>query len=213
MVEVIKGTTIPKEELSKRVKLKNPKLMSDYIDDGQSVILLTAHQCNWEWILLGSSAEFSFPLEPVYKPLSSPFFQQLMLDVRSRFGSKPIAMKDTMREIVRRKNTPSVFGLVADQAPMRHVEKQWEKFLNQDSAFYVGGAKIARSTKYPVLFMSMCRTRRGYYEIDIKKVAEPPYPINMGYITHKYAALLEESILENPADWLWSHNRWKYEKD
>jgi KDO2-lipid IV(A) lauroyltransferase len=55
--------------------------------------------------------------------------------------------------------------------------------------------------------------RRGYYEVDLQVIAEPPHAEGAGLeIAESYARLLEASIRAAPADWLWIHNKWKYPK-
>ena len=44
-----------------------------------------------------------------------------------------------------------------------------------------------------------------YLEPLAENVAELP----PGEVTRRYAARLEEVICEEPANWLWSHKRWK----
>ena len=36
---------------------------------GKPVLLLAAHQCNWEWMLLGLSTQLGVPVDAAYKPL------------------------------------------------------------------------------------------------------------------------------------------------
>lgn len=63
--------------------------------------------------------------------------------------------------------------------------------------------------QYPVLFFNTRRVKRGHYEVTIELLTEPPYTKGDTQVVEKYARKLEEAILENPANWLWSHDRWK----
>ena len=56
IVETLKAISISKQELVKRVKFKNLELMDQYYKDGISMIVLTIHQCNWEWLLISGTA-------------------------------------------------------------------------------------------------------------------------------------------------------------
>lgn len=56
----------------------------------------------------------------------------------------------------------------------------------------------------------MHRIRRGYYEITILPVTENPVEETDYVITRKHLSLLENDIRQQPANWLWSHRRWKY---
>ena len=57
----------------------------------------------------------------------------------------------------------------------------------------------------------MERVRRGYYDVRLDVIAEPPYGDDAGpMIAESYARRLEATIRAAPADWLWIHNKWKY---
>jgi KDO2-lipid IV(A) lauroyltransferase len=103
-------------------------------------------------------------------------------------------------------------GLVADQSPVKNAEKHWVKFLNQDTAFQKGADRLAKMTKYPVVFLGLRRVKRGYYEVSIEKIADPPYDKQSTQILDIYVQKSEQLIRENPSAWLWSHRRWKLKK-
>ena len=95
--------------------------MEKYTKDGkQSVILLTIHQGNWEWMLHGVTSAMNIPLDPVYKPLHNKTADKLIYDIRSQFGSRPLAMANSAKDILRRRREFRVFVMVADQSPTCH---------------------------------------------------------------------------------------------
>jgi len=63
----------------------------------------------------------------------------------------------------------------------------------------------------------VCRTvrrRRGHYEVEFRKLGEPPYEKDSDQrMLERYIGELEQMIREAPSDWLWSHNRWKYGRE
>ncbi len=213
MVEAVKAYRMSESEMQKRVKVLNPDVLASAIAQHSSAIVMTAHYCNWEWVLLGCAAHFPFSMNGIYKPLSNAQADQLMLRIRSRFDSQPVAMKMLMRFIVQQRDRPHAYGMVADQAPPRRDKKYWTHFLQQETAFFPGSEKLAKATQYPVLYVKMQRVKRGYYQISFQEIAQAPYEKEGFQITEKYVRLLEQHILEEPAYWLWSHNRWKYKQE
>jgi len=212
IIEALKSITIGEMELKKRVVIKGSEVIEQYFKNGQSVLVLSSHQFNWEWIPLASSLKLSMPMNPVYKRLSNSYFDRLMLNLRSRFGVNLIEMKETIAQIVSKRSSVNAFGLIADQTPLMDADKYWSKFLNQDTAFFIGSERIAHLTKYPVLFVGMKKVKRGYYEIRYEVLADPPYDKNEHHILDRYIEKAEKLIQERPAEWLWSHRRWKYKK-
>ena len=85
-------------------------------------------------------------------------------------------------------------------------------FLNQDTPFLPGPERIARKTNYPVFYFDVDRVKRGYYEITASLLHESPSETADTAITQSYANKLESIIQQKPANWLWSHRRWKKKK-
>ncbi len=212
MMESLKGMTISDREINRRVIITEKRAIEQYFERGQSVLILTTHQFNWEWLLFACCLQLSAPMNPVYKKLNNQYYDRLMMKTRSRFGSKPIEMQETLMEIMRRKKTLNGFGLVADQIPLANAEKYWTTFLNLDTAFFVGPEKIAQMTKYPVVFAGMRKLRRGHYEVYFRDIAESPYEKHSHEILDRYVVEAEKILREQPESWLWSHRRWKYKK-
>jgi len=218
-VELLWGWRASAEQLKERLVIDNPELVARFVAERRSVILLTAHVCNWEWLLPGGGAHFGIPIDAVYKPIRVPSLDAYMRDARSRFGGKPIPIKSFAFELLRRAGQPRAYGLVADQTPLKGMDKHWTRFLNQDTAFFVGAETIARFLEAPVVYVAMRRLKRGHYALHLHVLAEPPYDITDeagtetgAWIVEAYARKLEQEIRASPPDWLWVHNKWKYSK-
>jgi KDO2-lipid IV(A) lauroyltransferase len=212
IVEILKEISITKEEIIKRVKYVNPDELNPYFKDEKSIIVVTIHQGNWEWLLLAAGAYLDKPTDVLYTPLSNSYFDKIMIKARSRFGGYPIPVSKVTREIARRSKIPRMVALLADQTPTPNSDIYWSPFLNQETAFYKGPDVLARFTKYPVFYAKMTRIKRGYYEVKAIKLAEPPYNNDKTDILDKFINESEKTIRENPSNWLWSHRRWKRKK-
>ncbi|GAB3946268.1 lysophospholipid acyltransferase family protein [Spirosoma harenae] len=209
-VEIVKLPSLSPAEMLQRVRITNPELLKEYINNGQTVIGMTSHQGNWEW-LPGMLVLNGIPIDSIYKPLTNPFFEKLMVEVRSSFGAVPTPMNALPRQMVIRKHVPRMIGLMSDQMPNVPEQAYWTDFLHRDSPFYPGAERLARSRKMPVFYVDSVRLRRGYYEVTIIPIAEPPYTdLPLGAIMDRYRDLIEATIRKNPSDWLWSHKRWKH---
>ena len=213
LAETFWGFGASAEELAQRVAIENPEVIKRYITAKVPVVVLTAHVCNWEWLLPGTAAQFGIPIDAVYKPLRVASLDKFIRDTRSRFGGKPIPIQSFLFELMRRAGEARAYAMVADQTPPRNMDKYWTRFLNQDTAFFTGADKIARFLDAPVIYIAMRRVSKGHYSVRVHVLVEPPY----GYdddlqVVERYARRLELEIRANPADWLWVHNKWKYPK-
>src|SRR5690349_11130835 len=135
LVEVIKSATLKPEEIVSRVSIVNLDAARALLAQGKSVLLVAAHQCNWEWMLLGLSLELGYPLDAAYKPLVDSWAEREMKKVRSRFGCRLIPAKGLLADMLKRRDVVRAVAMVADQEPTTSERKHWTRFLNRDTAF------------------------------------------------------------------------------
>jgi KDO2-lipid IV(A) lauroyltransferase len=212
--EILKLGTISTNELGRRIIYRNPELLQQFLNKGVTIISLGSHACNWEWGLASSACFFKEAADGVYKPLHNEFFEKYMRFLRSRLGATPVRMKDILRHMIRHRQEPRMVCLLSDQTPPHGEIQYWTTFLHQDTGFYVGADKLADAFKYPVIFIAVERVGRGRYAFSFELlqeagVAEKPAEYA---ITEAYARTLEKWIRRYPADYLWSHRRWKHKR-
>ncbi|MEO6564975.1 MAG: lysophospholipid acyltransferase family protein [Casimicrobiaceae bacterium] len=211
--EALWGFAASADALTARVSYVNPELVTQYTAKGQSVVLLAAHFCNWEWLLLTAGEVLKVPIDAVYKPQRVASVDTFLRTARGRFGGNPIPHQNFIFEVMKRRAGVRAYALVADHTPKHNEEKYWTRFLNQDTAFFVGADKIARIVKAPVFYVAMRREGIGRYSVELELLAEPPYDRDSGpEIVELYARALEREIHGSPADWLWINRKWKYAK-
>jgi len=209
-VEMLKLLTISKEELARRVSFINPEICQHYISQGQSLLNLASHQFNWEWLLTTGSFKLPGKMDFVYQPVENSFFDHFTLLSRTRFGAHAIRRNEVAREIVKRRNIVRNIALVGDQYPGLKQDKKFHtRFLNQDTVFFYGSNQLAVLTQYPVMYYSMRKIKRGFYETTIVELARPPYEKESVVVLERYIQEVERIIREKPSEWLWSHDRWK----
>lgn len=212
LVEVVKSSSLAPEEFRRRVRAVNLEAARALLDQGQSVLLVAAHQCNWEWMLLGLSLQLGYPVDAAYKPLVDSWAEREMKKLRTRFGSRLVPAKDLLPDIIKRRGVVRAVAMVADQEPTTSEHKHWTRFLNRDTAFYMGPEEIARVTRFPTFFIGVRRTARGYYEMHLTPMSTRGEVLPAGTLTERYARLVEAQIRAAPPDWPWSHKRWKLKK-
>jgi KDO2-lipid IV(A) lauroyltransferase len=211
LMEMLWGFGASARALLARVRFENPEVAMRLAAVKQTAVLLTPHYCNWEWLFLAGGAKFGFVIDTVYQPHRIPAIDRLMVEVRSRFGGRPIPRKDFVYSVLRTAGEPHVYALIADQMPRPEEPKYWTRFLNRDTAFYVGADKIARFLDATVIYVAMRRVSRGRYSVRLEVVAEPPYGDEKGeVIMERFARRVEQAVREAPADFLWLQKRWKY---
>lgn len=209
LFELPRVAVMSPEELRARMRLPDLPLLREEFERGNPVLMLIGHQCNWEWLLQAVALDIGVPFLAAYKPPHSASADRLMLGLRSRFGARMVPGKRMIREVLRRRGTVHAIGMVADQMPTSSPGRVWIKFLGRDTAFFPGPAEIARAGAYSAYFLALRRVRRGYYEARFERLVSAGDPLGVEEFTARYAARVAALIRESPADWTWTHRRWK----
>jgi KDO2-lipid IV(A) lauroyltransferase len=212
LIELLKSVSMTEADMRRRMRVTNPELPRQYLDAGQSVMLMTSHLGNWEWLLHGVVLQLGYPVDAAYKPLHDQWAERLMLKLRSRFGARLVPAKELLADFLKRRGVVRAIGMNADQAPMSTDQRYWTEFLGQDTAFYIGAEQIARATRLPILYASVRRVRRSFYEVDFLPLWDGREPIEPNQVTERYARACETDVQKSPADWLWSYRRWRLKK-
>ncbi len=210
-VESIKGYTLSSQQISHRWRITNPKLITSYLEQGKSVIIISGHFLNWEWgTCLGY--QINHPCISFYKPVHN----QLMNDFLNQCRSSPLTelcpAQKASRCFIKNRSKARVYGMIADQHPVDTKEIQWVNFLNQDTATIMGPEQFARAFDYPVLYITGERPKRGFYDAHLTLLSDQPKETQPGEITTQFMKHLESDIIKSPENWLWSHRRWKLKR-
>jgi len=215
-VETMYEMHISEKEIRRRMTFGNLEAILEQNARNKSVMIMTAHYGNWEWTLAFSlfSPEV-YPSNPIYKKLRNEKFDTLIHQLRARYGAKLIEKRDLLRTMFRLQKDQEVanFWMISDQTPNSHSIHYWTNFLNQDTPAIVGTEQLARKFDYPVFFADINRIKRGYYHCEFIPISLEPGKTTEFEITEDYMKLLEKSIVVHPEFWLWSHRRWKFQRD
>ncbi len=211
-VELLASRTLSQATLHDRVVLENPELLDAYKNQQQSILFLTCHQGNWEWLSRVVNEYLGCPIDAVYKTLHNSAFDAYVFETRSRSG-RPIEFKAAGREILKRRREFRGFAMLADQAPFKRDKRYWHDFFGRPASFYFGPQKIAEATQYPVIYAAMTKPRRGHYRARFEILAQPPHEKGGSAILDRYIAAVERAIRAQPEIWLWSNRKWKHKPE
>lgn len=197
----------------------NPGILDMARDGGGSVMILTSHLGNWE--LLGGIVEFfegktSLAADDfivVYKRLNSKFWNDFIalnrLAVLDGYGGYTESSAVLRRAVSLRKER-KLFIFPTDQFPYRGAAcHEIPSFMNQVTQVMTGGAALASKLGMSVMYLGMNRSGRGAYEMTFTEICRDASLMTPHAIMTEYYRLLEADIRRDPANYLWSHNRWK----
>lgn len=206
------------------VTVTNPEEINDIFLSTPSMTVLSTHCGNWELMggFLGyrTSSGVKVAIEEehiqvVYKKLSNPVSDEVFR--RNRVAaleivgtSCEIESSNILRQTLKQKNDRKVYIYPTDQAPYRKAGKHpIGEFMSQPTNVMLGSVGVACKLSHSVMYMKMKRVERGRYEMTLIPICRDASQLTPEELMRKYYDLLEEEIRETPANWLWTHKRWK----
>lgn len=208
-LETIKLISISVKRIGKRIST-NLQCLHDLYPGGRNANIFMGHQFNWEYCNASVPVRVPYTILVAYSPIGSKILDRLFLYIRQRFGCILLPFNDMKRAMLPYRHKQHMLALVADQSPPVPSKCYWLNFLNTPTPFLKGPERGARIGNVPVVFMSLSKTKRGYYHIQATMLNENPGETKEGEITKQYITTLEGYIHQQPELYLWSHKRWKH---
>ena len=204
------------------VEMDNPELIARLNETAPGLIVLAGHTGNWE--LIGGVASYCYadmpsPLDErnfcvVYRAISSRVWGDIMRDNRTaplldrKHYQGYLESKEVVRYAFTHAGEKKAYGILTDQRPYFASPAIIDlEFMGQRVSTMTGGAGLARKFKMPVVYQTSRRDRRGHYTMHYTLICEDASRMSVEDIMKEYYRLLEKDIREQPANYLWSHNR------
>lgn len=187
---------------------ENPEVTDRLYAQGQGIVFFCGHQSNWELLFLDGTLRMKGIA--IGKSIKNKRLYQWIVSIREQNGGKIVAPSNAIREGLRALKKGAFVGIVGDQGMPDSGYSS--SFLGRNAWTSTAPALLAYRTNSPIVFAATRRVR-GRYRIrysepiwpNLSKSIEEEIPRLMG----SALALLEESVKQNPGEWLWQHNRWK----
>lgn len=199
------------KEMEKYYRFLNPELLNELHREGKGIVGVLGHYGNWEY--LSTLPRFiDHKVWAIYKKQKNPQFNQLITQLRSKYGVNMMTNKESIRRLITeaRAGEITMTYFLADQSPMRSEIKYWTTFLNRETGVYLGAEQVAKKLDMAVVFMDIRKVKRGRYEVEFQLLSKNPKENPEFEITEMHVRALENRIVKEPAWWLWSHRRWKH---
>ena len=189
---------------------------TNYLDEikrhNESVIFYSGHFANFELMAMELD-KFGIKCAAIYRPLNNFFLNPIMEYLRMKYICPNQIPKGRMgiREIIGKVKNGYSIALMVDQ---RVSEGPRTMFFNKPAHTTTMPAQLALKYDCKLVPISLERKEGPNFEMTIHE----PYKIektnnneeeDTKNITLKINQVIEKMILNNPKQWIWSHNRWK----
>jgi Kdo2-lipid IVA lauroyltransferase/acyltransferase len=210
MIESLKCISITKKQLLKR-STGSFDIINDLIDKGYNINVMAGHQFNWEYANLLYAIHLKIPFVGIYMPIENKAFNKIFFDFRCRYGTILISAHDFKHKMHDVFKKQYMLALAADQNPSGPERAYWMNFFGRPAPFVTGPEKGAVKNNAAVVYVGFKKIKRGHYHFNATLLTEQSGGTKTGELTCCYRDVLEKTIKEDPANYLWSHRRFKFE--
>jgi len=193
------------------MKINGVEYLNEIKKNKETVIFYSAHFANFELMAMELD-KFGIKCAAIYRPLNNFLLNPLMEYLRMKYICPNQIPKGRMgmREIISKVKDGYSIALMVDQ---RVSEGPRSLFFNKPAHTTTIPAQLALKYDCKLVPISLERKEGPNFEMIIHK----PYKIektgndeeDTKKITLKINLVIEKMILNNPKQWIWSHNRWK----
>ena len=189
------------------IEIKGQQILDELKENNERVIFVSGHFNNFE--LMAMQIEKSgINLAAIYRPLNNKFLNYFMEKIRKKYICKNQIKKGSSgtRQLLSLFKKGSSIALMIDQ---RVSEGILSKFFKNEALTTTIPAQFVKKFRCKIVPIYIERIK----DIDFRLTVHAPIDFSedetIDTITLKLNSLLEKMILQNPGQWIWSHNRWK----
>jgi len=166
------------------------------------------------FLLLAMTIEKNnFNICALYRPLNNIFLNPVMKYLRTKYLCKdqipksiPGKSKDGTRQLLNRIKNKKHIALMVDQKVNEGIKVD---LFNKKALTINIPAQLALKHGYSLIPIEIKRESNANFVIHIKENIKINSEDNQLSITEKINRQLEKMILNNPEQWIWTHDRWR----
>ena len=196
------------KKLEKYIKIEGRENLEKIKKNDKPVIFISGHFSNFELMAMMIERE-GIELSAVYRPLNNKFLNVIMEYVRKKYICKnqiKKGLKGVKEALSYFKNGKSL-AIMIDQ---RVSEGIHSKFFGKNAFTTTIPAQFVKKFDCIIQPVHIERINDFYFKILFDSQFRFNENHDVKYITEKLNSWLEEKIIKNPDQWIWTHNRWKH---
>ena len=194
-------------KLEQNVIVKGQEILDKIQINKKPVIFISGHFNNFELMAMHIDKS-GIDLAAIYRPLNNKYLNTIMEKIRRNYicnkqVKKGIAGTKLLLKYFR--NGTSI-ALMIDQRVSQGLRSN---FFNKKASTTTIPAQFIKKFKCDVVPIYIERTNNINFKITINKPIKFSDSSSIEAITNDLNKILEKMILENPEQWIWTHDRWK----
>ena len=189
------------------LEIKGQKILDEVKILKKPVIFVSGHFDNFE--LMAMYLEKSgIDLAAVYRPLNNWFLNPFMENIRKKYICRKQIKKGISgtKEILKYFKSGTSVAIMIDQRVSQGIKSP---LFNKEAFTTTIPAQFVKKFNCNIVPVYIERKKNENFIMEIMKPLNFKNDDTIESITLKLNQILENMILKNPHQWIWSHNRWK----
>ena len=187
------------------VKVENVENLQNLMKKNKSIIFVSGHFANYELMSMEMTKR-KIKLATIYRPLNNFFLNPFMEYLRKKYVCEHQKGINGVREAIEYIKKDFSIALMIDQ---RVSEGESVNFFNKSALTTTLPAQLSIKYNLPIVPVFIKRVKEKKFEIKFLKEVLPENFSDKIEMTEKLNYILEDMIIKNPDQWIWTHNRWK----
>ena len=193
--------------LSKNISIEGEDILTNIKKQNQKVIFISGHFSNFELMAMQID-KLDLKIGAIYRPLNNIFLNKIMERIRKKYICKNQIKKGIggLKELIKLNNEGYSTALMIDQRVSQGIKSN---FFNEEAFTTTVPAQLVKKFNIPVVPIFIERYEGIKFKMKVFKPVHFSVEDTIENITADLNKILEKMILDNPNNWIWSHNRWK----
>ena len=187
--------------------IENFSILEKIKKDKEPVIFISGHFNNFELMAM-QIEKAGINLAAIYRPLNNIYLNPIMEEIRKKYICKKQIKKGISgtKQILKEYKNGASIALMIDQ---RVSEGILSNFFGQNALTTTIPAQFVKKFNTKVVPIYIERLNNNKFKIIVHDIIEFDNAHDIETITFKLNKILENMVLKNPAQWIWTHDRWK----
>ena len=192
---------------NKYLKVNGKEVLERLKKENKKAVFISGHFNNFELMAMQISKQ-GIDLAAIYRPLNNIFLNKKMENIRKKFICKNQIKKGIAgtREIIKFIKNGYSIALMIDQRVSEGIESN---FFNKKAFTTTIPAQLHLKYGLEIVPVYIERKNKHYFTVYFYEPLSFDNNKDQIYITNKLNNVLENLILKNPSQWIWTHDRWK----
>jgi len=194
-------------KLEKYIQVEGKQYLDEIKSKNKKVVFISGHFNNFELMAM-MIEKYGIDLSAIYRPLNNIFLNKTMEKIRIKYICKKQIKKGRSgtREIIENLKKGSSIALMIDQ---RVREGSKVNFFGSLATTTTIPAQLVKKYKCDLVPIYIERRSKFHFKMYVSKPIKVSESKTIEEITQFLNTVLEQMIVKNPLQWIWTHDRWK----